>query len=466
MEQRRARNWLAVGVAMLCVAVLCLGGFRLLQERALDTEREAFEAKYRALGYPVTLEELQEAHEVPAGAENAAFMLLAALDRIDDSDVDYDYIPLMGANPELPPPGEPLPAKMASEIQYFLSLNEEPINTLRRLIHEPYCNFPIDWDNFMGMSLDRLARMRNLARIFSLRALVLGDGGDIDGAIDAIEDIFLVGNIDMRQPLLISYLVGTGISGIGTSSVQLLLESSTLNDDQLLRLAGIIESAKSREDPLYPLLGDYIRGEHWIENMRAIAPIERTGDPLSLVVDSVYNLTGLEAHDTRAYRQLIDVYLELYTMPLGEALEQLETVETPFFFSLFPKGMMREYGTIGTERVIKLFARYQILYDAILTTLHVERYRLQEGVLPTSLGDLVPKYLEEVPLDPYGGAALRYRAVGQSYVVYSVGSDGIDQGGYDFEADEALSPRKEIGFVVRRGPQQKSGLAASADTTP
>ena len=451
MEQRGARTWPRVALMGACVALLVIVGYRLVQESAGDRDLEAFRAKYRALGYPVTIDELKEAHEVPEGEENVAPLLLAALDRIDESDVDYDNIPILGNVEELPPPGEPLPAKIVSESQYFLSINEEALGEIRQLIREPHCNFPIDWDNYFHMEdIGRLAEMRNLARIFALRALILGDAGDGDGAIDAIEDIFLLGAVEQSQPTYISYLVGVAISGIGTAYVETLLESVTLNDEQLLHLSDVVRWAKARHNPVHSLLGDYILAEHWIDNMRDTALVDFMGGPLSLMMDNAYVLAGLEAHDARASRQSLDSYLELFQMPLSEALDREETLNTPSYYTLFPMGKMRESGMIGRSGVGFLFARYQVLYNAILASLQVERYRLEEGVLPTSLEDLVPKYLDEVPLDPYDGGPLRFRAVGESYVVYSVGCDRVDDGGYDFEADEAMRPMQEIAFVVRR----------------
>lgn len=450
MEQRKARGWPRVLLGALCAVLLVGIAFRLIQENAVDKELEAFQAKYRALGYPVTLEELKERHEVPEGEENAAPLILAALDRIDDTDVDYDYIPIMGYYNEDLQPGEPLPVKVAAESQYFLSINEEPISELRNLIREPYCNFPIDWDNFVGMDLGRLAGMRHLARIFALRALVLGDLGDVDEAIDAIEEIFLLGDIEQTQPMYISYAVGVAISGIGTSSVQTLLESATLNDAQFLHVTKIIQSAEAGPNPLYSFIADYILTEHWIENIRTKVAANWTVSPVHGLKDNAYTLAGLDAHDARAYLQSLDDFLELLRLPVSEAIEREETLGTPFFFSLSPLGMMRESGMMLREAGILPFARRPIRYDAILITLQVERYRTQEGALPTSLEDLVPKYLDEVSEDPYGEGPLRFRAVGESYVVYSVGSNRVDDGGYDFEADVAFAPVNEIAFVVRR----------------
>lgn len=344
-----------------------------------------------------------------------------------------------------------MPVEVASESQYFLSINEATLEELRQLIREPYCNFPIDWDNYFKMEdIGRLAEMRNLARIFALRALILGDAGDVDAAIDAIEDVFLLGAVEQSQPTYISYLVGVAISGIGTAYVETLLESVTLNDEQLLHLSDVVRWAKARHNPIHSLLGDYILAEHWIDKIRDTALADFMGDPLSLMMDNAYVLAGLEAHDARAYRQSLDSYLELFQMPLSEALGREKTLNTPSYYSFFPMGEMRESGMIGRSGVGFIFARYQVLYNAILTSLQVERYRQEEGVLPKTLKELLPEYFDELPADPYSEGPLRFRVVSESYVVYSVGSNRIDDGGYDFEADESLPPSEEIAFVVRR----------------
>jgi hypothetical protein len=59
----------------------------------------------------------------------------------------------------------------------------------------------------------------------------------------------------------------------------------------------------------------------------------------------------------------------------------------------------------------------------------VERYRLAEGRLPPSLDDLVPPYIEAVPIDPCVGRPVKYRPLQPGYVVYSVDEDQIDHGG-------------------------------------
>ena len=61
--------------------------------------------------------------------------------------------------------------------------------------------------------------------------------------------------------------------------------------------------------------------------------------------------------------------------------------------------------------------------------LAIERARLATGAVVAEPADLVGAYVERVPADPFDGAPLRYRLLGPGYLIYSVGEDGVDDGG-------------------------------------
>jgi hypothetical protein len=75
------------------------------------------------------------------------------------------------------------------------------------------------------------------------------------------------------------------------------------------------------------------------------------------------------------------------------------------------------------------FRRAEALVKALRTAVAAERYRLAHGAWPGKLADLVPAYLDAVPLDPIDGAPLRYARHAEGVTVYSVGLDGTDDGG-------------------------------------
>jgi len=56
-------------------------------------------------------------------------------------------------------------------------------------------------------------------------------------------------------------------------------------------------------------------------------------------------------------------------------------------------------------------------------------YQSEQGRVAARLDDLVTNYLSEVPQDPFSGRPLIYRAQGTNWLLYSVGPDGVDDGG-------------------------------------
>jgi hypothetical protein len=59
----------------------------------------------------------------------------------------------------------------------------------------------------------------------------------------------------------------------------------------------------------------------------------------------------------------------------------------------------------------------------------VAAYRAGEGKYPARAEDVVPKYLPQIPPDPFTGEPLKFATRAGGVVVYSVGPDLVDDGG-------------------------------------
>jgi hypothetical protein len=64
----------------------------------------------------------------------------------------------------------------------------------------------------------------------------------------------------------------------------------------------------------------------------------------------------------------------------------------------------------------------------------LEEFRIVNGQYPMDLWELVPTFLERIPLDPRSGKPFVYcrdddPAKGQGCLLYSVGENGLDDGG-------------------------------------
>ena len=66
----------------------------------------------------------------------------------------------------------------------------------------------------------------------------------------------------------------------------------------------------------------------------------------------------------------------------------------------------------------------------LISAIALERYRLRRRRYPDELALLVPDFLVRLPRDPIDGQPLRYRLNADGgFTLYSVGDDGVDQGG-------------------------------------
>lgn len=68
--------------------------------------------------------------------------------------------------------------------------------------------------------------------------------------------------------------------------------------------------------------------------------------------------------------------------------------------------------------------------SVVITAIALKRFQLAHGCLPTQLSDLAPSFVPSVPLDPVDGQPLRYRLQTDGrYLLYSLGPNGVDDGG-------------------------------------
>ena len=65
----------------------------------------------------------------------------------------------------------------------------------------------------------------------------------------------------------------------------------------------------------------------------------------------------------------------------------------------------------------------------VITAIALKRYQLKQGNYPPDLSALVPEWLPAVPRDPVDGKPMRYQSAGKIFLLYSVGNDGVDNGG-------------------------------------
>lgn len=82
-----------------------------------------------------------------------------------------------------------------------------------------------------------------------------------------------------------------------------------------------------------------------------------------------------------------------------------------------------------SEHLDRTLLRRDALVRLMMTDLALRAFQGYRGRPPETLDQLVPKYLPAVPLDPYDGQPLRYLPGADDFQLYSIGADGMDDGG-------------------------------------
>lgn len=126
------------------------------------------------------------------------------------------------------------------------------------------------------------------------------------------------------------------------------------------------------------------------------------------------------------------------------------SIDLPRLMERFERGRV-EVGKHPSNKEFGFFSdpggMRMLLHDAVSgradvlvtkTMLALELYRSAEGEYPESLDELVPRYLHETPIDPFGGegSVMGYRVlyeghtypIDMGYALWTIGPDGIDQG--------------------------------------
>ena len=158
----------------------------------------------------------------------------------------------------------------------------------------------------------------------------------------------------------------------------------------------------------------------------------------------------LGSSQERVTADLTDVYrclVNLADTPYD--VEHLQRFEDKVVPPVKPGGLIRLEDPIGyviakltvpsfTPIIVK-YRRRSVELRATAVVLALRQYEQAEHHSPQTLQDLVPKYLSEIPVDPFDGKPLRYRLRADGrWIVYSVGPNQLDENGEQPKGD----PRK------------------------
>jgi hypothetical protein len=107
----------------------------------------------------------------------------------------------------------------------------------------------------------------------------------------------------------------------------------------------------------------------------------------------------------------------------------------------------------------------QVYLDLVNLAFGLAGYRCDHGNYPTRLAQLCPEYIDELPLDAFGGDDLHYQREEAGYLLYSAGPNMRDDGGHNFIAEHedwsdhesATDQEKAADDIAIRTPAKRDG---------
>jgi len=334
-----------------------------------------------------------------------------------------------------------------------------------KILALPHGRYPITYTkDYISTPLPYIQDARSCANWFAYEATLRAQDQDLAGALTSCRGIFSVSRSIGDEPNLISTLVRIAIRQLALRRIEQALALGQPTEGSLAALQRFLEDEE--KEPLF-LIG--MRGERALMDgtMQAVQNGDITFAQLSkLLQDAPSDLrafphlqtvlvTGSIRNQRAALLRWMNRAVEIAKLSPEEQKTPLKELEA----SAKDLPVLGRMLAPACAHVGYAWSRDQVSMRCAITLVAVERYRQAHGRWPQALSDLVPQYLPKVPIDLYDGSPLRLGRFTDGVVVYSVGEDGIDNGG---NVDE--NPRKpgtDWGYrlwdVARRRQRPKEG---------
>ena len=353
-----------------------------------------------------------------------------------------------------------------SAVQQWIADNQTALADFRAATQHEFNGYNLQSEDgsLIGVMLPTLGNLRELSRVTIAEGKMLEMEGRTTEAIDGYLDAMAAGSQAGRGVTLIENLVGTAVDAVATEA---LLDAYAADVDDSLDYAALAERVAATDkhprgiaeivqferamvsdvaQRLYepdPATGELQPSESGREFFGDVVGMigEDSGLQNEAMRDYLTNVgfDGLVGSIDAHYDELTDALLGPYDQT-REAFTDIESrlsdpafrTENPVLHALLP----------AISRAVALQTRGAATRRATNLVTNLRAYRQQFGEYPASLdafGDTDFAY------DPFTSQPFTYRREGDDFVLYSVGHNGVDDGGVNsrevYEGDVQFWPR-------------------------
>jgi len=314
-----------------------------------------------------------------------------------------------------------------------------------KIIHKPRGRYSLTFSkDFYSTLLPHLQDTRWCADLLGYDVLLKAQDQDMEGAIKSCRCMINAQRAIGDEPTVVSMLGRTGIRWLARKKLERILAQGRPAETDLAAMQRLLE-----EEDREPLLLIAVRGERGMadgcletiqkreipyQQLQSIAGIKSRSD-FDKIEALYYALSPDAIKRTRvALLRFNDELVELAKLPVEEQRAKLQAMR----MSIENVPKLARILVLRRDALIESFHRDIAYMRCAITMVAAERFRNANGNWPKRIEDLVPNFLAHMPIDPYDGKPLRMLRTKEGLVIYSIGEDGIDNGG---QLDER-PPRK------------------------
>lgn len=299
----------------------------------------------------------------------------------------------------------------------------------------------------INILLPELSTMRNMARGLRARMVLARDSGDWTLYAKSFEHGLALGRIEMAQTTLIDRLVGIAIRALMFGQLRDDLVAGDLPDEA----CELVQDALNRQSKTAPVSHSFDselfmqldavqwthdrRGRLMLSQVRQLDYMSGSGPKIMNVASIVFPRRAQTEAWFREFNERLKAGAE---RPVAERCADARNgvAREPEYTSSW-NTVIQDLLIPAYESALRSDDQVRLQELGVRVMLAIERYRHATGELPVSLGVLTPEWLAEPATDPYSidGNLLGYRVLaepdeqGRTYVLYSIGYDGTDDGG-------------------------------------
>lgn len=479
------RNTRRIVFIILAIAILVPLGSCVAWRRGNTKALRALEDSARQRGEPVTPADLNGLYPKIPDEQNA-FIALKTLWKSEDpsygksawdeednvsSGQSYEKIsadlPVLGENWQGSHTNSLSDVERAAARE-FLNAKSNYLQSVRNALR--LTNFRASYDFRQGFpkQLAHLSTMKREAQYFQIEALLAIDSQDPNNAIDAINTMSQLGNCLRDAPTLIEQLVRLAIFSIATTTTEKLMARCQLDQNQLLRLQAITAAMDARDGLQRAFKSERVMVLDLCRNhLRELLTVHISylGQPPSGVWESAktsmqisaLTLSGLKDADlvlmAKTYEQLIEISSGpeyCVTDALNSSINAAIAEARRFPPKILTRLMLPALGKAGEK-----FGRFEAQRRCLLIAIEIEKLRRAH---PASIASDWRNVIESQPgdlqKDPFATTRLQFAVTSNGYIIYSVGPDRTDNGGYVRDPDGRVSRATDIGYTIPLDPQK------------